>query len=171
MPLFLLACLGSEVWQWLLHFRCFHCPLGSMWRTQEAWLPSCPKVFQTTLVLCPKFQKTWLHKMSAALKYAPFMALTAAVTPSQNRFITKALSKLQGPSADIKTAGKGCTAASFLCSHKWGKLMSWQGLFLSVWVLSTEAELPRKEKKNYSFVCCWLLVVFFLVYSLCPPNH
>lgn len=26
----------SELCQWLLHFRCFHYALGSMWRIQEA---------------------------------------------------------------------------------------------------------------------------------------
>jgi len=48
--------------------------------------------------------------------------------------------------------------------------MSWQGLFLSVWVLSTEAALPREENEII-FLCAnssQLLVVFFDVYSPTP---
>lgn len=50
--------------------------------------------------------------------------------------------------------------------------MSWQGFFLSVWVLSTEAELPREEKEII-FLCAnssQLLVVGFVVYSPAPPT-
>lgn len=48
--------------------------------------------------------------------------------------------------------------------------MSWQGLFLSVWILSTEVALPREEKEII-FSCAnssQLLVVGFVVYSPCP---
>lgn len=50
--------------------------------------------------------------------------------------------------------------------------MSWQGLFLSVWVLSTEAALPREEREII-LLCAnssRLLVVVFVVYSPCPPT-
>lgn len=85
-PLSLLAWWGSgvsELRQWLLHLRCFHYALGSTGRIQEAWFPSCPKVLWTTLKRCPKLQKTWLHKMVAALKYTSIMALTAATIPTK----------------------------------------------------------------------------------------
>lgn len=96
-PLSLLAWWGSgvsELRQWLLHLRCFHYALGSMGRIQEAWFPSCPKVLWTTLKRCPKLQKTWLHKMVAALKVHFHHGTNSCHNPNQNRFITKALSKL-----------------------------------------------------------------------------
>lgn len=91
----------------------------------------------------------------------------------QSRQIT-ALSKLTAR-LPVKVAQQ----SPFSAPNKWGKRMSWQGFFPSVWVSCTEAAL-HKEEKDIIFLCvsssrlqggwfCWLFFLspdFWNVFSM-----
>lgn len=83
--------------------------------------------------------------------------------PIQSRQIM-ALSKLTAR-LPVKVAQQ----SPFSAPNKWGKRMSWQGFFPSVWVSSAEAALLKEEKDSiFFYVSSSRLQGGWFVCSLCP---